>query len=151
MKFEIFFFFSVDAYIRLLSFKGDYLTTNEDKKYVFPSKQLSNNNLWIMKHDAGKNYTFQNVATHKFLHRPDVKIDVSPGTDTTSSTSFRNTWKLKVLSAAAIALQNATIQLQSWHSDYLHRNNGNLITTWQVGQGNNWRLMIENGKIVNTV
>ena len=99
-----------------------------------------------MKHIGGNNYTLQNVVTLKFLHRPDVKIDVFPGTDTTYSIDFRNAWNLKVLSADGIVKHNTTIKLKSWFSDYLHRGEKSLITTWGVGQGNKWILEIVNGK-----
>ena len=140
--------FSADSYIiRLLSIKGDYLTSNGTEKYVYPSTQLSKNNLWIMKHNVGNDYTLQNLATRQFLHRPDVKINEFPGTDTTSSISVYNIWELEALSGQI--LHNTTIQLKSWHSDYLHRGNNDLITTWGNGEGNKWTMKIVKGKIVN--
>ena len=145
--FEILIFSAHSYIIRLLSIKGDYLTSNGNETYVYPSTQLSKNNLWIMKNNAGNDYTLQNVATRQFLHRPDVKINVFPGTDTTSSVSVNNIWELEALSGEI--LHNTTIQLKSWYGDYLHRGNNDLITTWGTGEGNKWTMKIVKGKIVN--
>ena len=127
--------FSDESLIRLKSNHGDYLTVNEKGFLIFASKQLSNNNLWkLKKYDTY--YTLQNMATTSYLHRSNSKDGVT--TWVHLSNGVGNNWELE-----GELMNNETIQIKSWKSDYLHRGKENIISTSDGDVGNKWTVIIE--------
>ena len=117
--------------IRLRSWKNDYLTANNSRT-IYPSANLSPNNLWRMQIVGNNKIELQNEATKSYLHRPDSAQGV-----TTWHTGNGNIWTLE-----GNIYNGEIIKLKSWKNDFLHRDAGNSITTWHTGIGNEWNVEI---------
>ena len=89
--------------------------------------------------------TFQNIATLKFLNRPDVTT-ADPGLDTVHISKFskRSKWELD----GGELEDNSKIKLKSWRGDLLHSDENGLITATMENSyplSFKWTLKIENG------